>query len=116
MPLSEERLAERGFNQAWALARAVAQQSGCRAAAHAQLLLRIRATRAQSQLSRAERLVNVRGAFAVAPLRASSLQGRRVLVVDDVMTSGASLYAAAHTLLQAGASEVSALVIARTEA
>ena len=115
MPLSDQRLAERGFNQAWALARAVARQSGCRARTHGQLLLRIRATRAQSQLSRAERLANVRGAFAVAPLRASSVQGRRVLVVDDVMTSGASLYAVAHTLLQAGASEVNALVIARTE-
>ena len=56
----------------------------------------------------------MRGAFAVEPLRVQALQGRQVLLVDDVMTSGASLYTAAQVLRQAGAAEVSALVFART--
>ena len=54
------------------------------------------------------------GAFALEPLRAHELRGQRLLLVDDVMTSGASLYSAAQVLLQAGAAEVSALVFART--
>ena len=114
VPLSPERLAWRGFNQAWALACALQRQSACRARADSALLLRIRHTRAQSELRRDARLENVRGAFAVAPLRAGQLQGRRVLLVDDVMTSGASLLTAAAALRQAGAAEVSAVVLART--
>ena len=57
---------------------------------------------------------NVRGAFAVEPLRAHELRGRRVVLVDDVMTTGASLHAAAQALRQAGVAHVTALVFART--
>ncbi|MGA8393023.1 MAG: phosphoribosyltransferase family protein, partial [Burkholderiaceae bacterium] len=81
----------------------------------ASLLLRTRHTPAQSALNRSERLRNVQGAFAVEPLRAHELQGQRVVLVDDVMTSGASLHAAALTVRQAGAAHVTALVFARTE-
>ena len=109
MPLSRERLAERGYHQAWLLARALAP-----AKADEGLLLRIRHTPSQRGLPRSERLANVRGAFAIEPLRAHELRGQRLLLVDDVMTSGASLYSAALVLLQAGAAEVSALVFART--
>ncbi len=114
LPLSTERLAWRGFNQAWELTRALKHQSTCRATADASLLLRIRHTRPQSELKRSARLDNLKGAFAVAPLRASELQGRRVVLVDDVMTSGASLLTAASVLRQAGATHVSALVLTRT--
>lgn len=109
MPLARERLAERGYHQAWLLARALAPEK-----ADAGLLLRIRHTPSQRGLPRSERLANVRGAFAVEPLRVPALQGRQVLLVDDVMTSGASLCTAAQVLRQAGAASVSALVFART--
>lgn len=113
LPLSAQRLQTRGFNQSWLLARNLAHHTVARP--DAQLLLRIRDTRPQSQLLREERLTNVKGAFMVDPLRANQIVGRHVVLVDDVMTSGASLYAAARALNNAGAAQVSALVLARTE-
>ncbi|GAB3469579.1 hypothetical protein GCM10011496_01500 [Polaromonas eurypsychrophila] len=115
LPLSGQRLQSRGFNQAWELAKALAQQSGTSARADARLLLRIRNTLPQTQLKREARLRNVRGAFVADPLRVQAIQGHRVLLVDDVMTSGASLFAAAQALREAGAAAVSAVVFARTE-
>lgn len=109
IPLSRERLAERGYNQSWLLARRLAPDK-----ADATLLLRIRHTPPQRTLPRAERLGNLQGAFAVEPLRAQQLRGQRLVLIDDVMTSGASLHAAAQVLLQAGAAQVSAIVLART--
>jgi ComF family protein len=114
LPLANERLAQRGFNQSWELASALHRQSRCEAGLDAQLLLRLRHTRPQSQLKRADRLDNVKAAFAVEPLQAHHLRGRRVVLVDDVMTSGSSLFAAAGALRAAGVASVSALVIART--
>jgi ComF family protein len=111
MPLSNQRLLQRGFNQALLLARALAAEK-----TRADLLLRILDTRAQSELKRSERLRNVQGAYAVEPAMAASLQGKRVVLVDDVMTSGASLHAAASALRQAGAAHITALVVARTDA
>jgi ComF family protein len=110
MPLSARRLRERGFNQALELARRLAPDK-----TEASLLLRIRDTAPQSALNRRQRLRNVRHAFAVEPLRAGELATRHVVLVDDVMTSGASLHAAAAALRQAGAARVSALVLARAE-
>ena len=110
MPLSRERLAERGFNQALLIARYLAPTK-----TDAHLLLRVRHTPPQVTLDRSARLANVKGAFAVDPLRASELRGKAVVLVDDVMTSGASLFAAAEVLLQAGAQSVTALVLARTD-
>lgn len=114
LPLSTERLGWRGFNQAWELTRALQRQSACRATSDASLLLRIRHTRPQSELKRNARLENLKGAFGVAPLRAAELKGRRVVLVDDVMTSGASLLTAASALRLAGATHVSAVVLTRT--
>jgi len=110
MPLSRARLRERGFNQALELARRLAPRKTDPA-----LLLRTRDTPAQSGLTRAERLRNLRGAFAVEPLRAAELRDRRIVLVDDVMTSGASLFAAAQVLRHAGAAHVAGLVLARTD-
>lgn len=110
MPLSRERLVERGFNQALLLARALSP-----AKSQAGLLLRVRHTRAQSELDRKARLQNVQGAFAVEPLRQAAVRGKRVALVDDVMTSGASLFAASHALREAGATSVTGLVLARTD-
>jgi ComF family protein len=114
IPLSAERLQARGFNQAWELCAALARQTQTPARPDAGLLLRVRHTRPQSQLKRKERLANVRSAFQVDPLRAAELRDRRVLLVDDVMTSGASLYTAAQALRDAGAAHVTAVVFART--
>jgi ComF family protein len=110
MPLSRERLAERGFNQALELARSLAPHK-----LRADLLLRIRHTPAQAELGLAARLRNVNGAFAVDPLLAAQVRGSRLALVDDVMTSGASLFAAASVLRQAGAAHITALVLARTD-
>lgn len=110
MPLSTQRLRERGFNQALELARRLAPDK-----TDPGLLLRIRDTVPQSTLSRHERMHNVRHAFAVEPLRTAELGGQRVVLVDDVMTSGASLYAAAMALRQGGVAHVTALVLARAE-
>ena len=112
LPLSRERLAQRGFNQALELAKPLA--SGAGVALDATSLVRLRDTPPQRTLKRAARLANVKGAFAVLPERRERIHAQRVLLVDDVMTSGASLHAAAAALLQAGAGEVAALVFART--
>lgn len=111
MPLSPRRLAERGFNQALLLARRLAAER-----TDARLLLRLRETASQAALDRKQREANVRGAFGVEPLRHAELKGKSVLLVDDVMTSGASLHAAAQALRQAGAARVAAAVVARTDA
>lgn len=95
--LSRGRLQERGFNQAALLARHIA---GSRV--DTALLLRLRATEAQSGLPRSQRLRNLLGAFAVELHRAAAMQGRRIVLVDDVMTTGATLNAAAHALREAG--------------
>ena len=110
MPLSAQRLAERGFNQALLLAKALNPHK-----TQALTLLKLRHTARQSSLKRSERLLNLAGALAISPLRAASLRGQHVLLVDDVMTSGASLNTAAQVLKQAGVQSVKALVFARTE-
>lgn len=110
MPLAEARLRERGFNQALLLCRQLAP-----AKTHARLLLRLRDTVPQATLSRSARQQNLHDAFAVEPLEADRVRGRRVVLVDDVMTSGASLHHAATALRAAGASHLTALVLARAE-
>lgn len=110
LPLSDQRLHSRGFNQAWELARHLAPGK-----AHTELLLRVRDTPPQSSLPRHERLRSVQGAFAVEPLRVAELRDRRVVLVDDVMTSGASLQAASTALRGAGVAHITVLVFARTE-
>ncbi|MDO4794321.1 MAG: phosphoribosyltransferase family protein [Brachymonas sp.] len=122
MPLHPLRLAERGFNQSLLLAQAL------RAAAHRQqplsphqarlsrqALLRVRHTQTQSRLPLAARLRNVHGAFAVTPEQVAALKGKRIALVDDVMTSGASVLAAAQALRAVGVTQLQVLVFARTE-
>ena len=114
IPLSKERMQTRGFNQAWELTRALATQSSSLGRTDASLLLRVKNTQSQTELLRQERLANVRGAFQVDPLRTAELKGKRVVLVDDVMTSGASLFTAARALREAGAAHITGLVLART--
>lgn len=108
MPLHPRRLAERGFNQAVEIARPLARMLGLPLELSA--ASRIRDTPAQASLGRSERVRNLRGAFECR----DAFAGRRVLVVDDVMTTGASLDALAAALRRAGALAVSNLVVART--
>ena len=112
VPLSARRLRERGYNQAALLAARLAARLGLPCEARA--LVRPGDTAQQHGLPRERRAANVRGAFAVAPRAAGALHGRRVALVDDVMTTGATLAAATHALLDAGAAEVRVWVVART--
>ncbi|MDE2626296.1 MAG: ComF family protein [Burkholderiales bacterium] len=112
LPLSDARLRERGHNQAWELARRIGRALRC--PADARLLLRVKDTPHQLALPPEQRAGNVHGAFAVEPRRLGEMHGRRVTLVDDVMTTGATAAEASRTLLQAGASEVHVWVVART--
>lgn len=109
VPLSAERLRERGFNQAALLAKHL---SGAKTDSRS--LLRLHATEVQSSLPRAQRLRNLCGAFAVEPARAAGLRGQRVVLVDDVMTTGATLHAATLALREVGVAHITAVVLART--
>ena len=110
MPLSAQRLLERGFNQAQLLARALEP-----AKLRSDVLLRVKDTAALSSLPRAQRQQAVRGAYALEPAQAATTQGKRIVLLDDVMTTGASLHEAARVLRRHGAAHVTALVFARTE-
>jgi ComF family protein len=110
MPLSRERLAQRGFNQAHELARRLAP-----AKSDARIAVRVRDTGSQADLDHDARLANVRRAFAIEPSRAGDVRGQPVVLVDDVMTTGASLGALAQVFRDAGAASVAAIVFARTE-
>ncbi len=107
VPLAFERLSERGFNQAHEIARRVA--ACCGRPLRADILLRTRHTAAQMELSLAERRRNVRGAFVAR----GDLAGR-IVVIDDVMTTGSTLDEIAAALKRAGAAQVANLVVART--
>jgi ComF family protein len=114
VPLTPQRLAERGFNQAWEITRALAARRPVRAGAH--LLRRHPRTTAQTRLSAAARRHNVRDVFFVAPgSRAPALlHGMHVGLIDDVMTSGATLDALARVVKQAGARRITNFVALRT--
>lgn len=112
VPLSPQRLAERGYDQAWELARRLGR--ALRVPARARVLQRRFDARHQAELSRRERLANLRGAFHVPPLRRPAVAGRHVALVDDVLTTGATAQEAAAALRAAGARRVDLWVVART--
>lgn len=111
VPLSPARLAERGYNQAWELARRLGG-----AARHDVLLRPVETGAHQAELSRAQRLANLRAAFVVDARRRDAVEGRRIALVDDVFTTGATARAAAAALRAAGAAAVDVWVFARTPA
>jgi ComF family protein len=111
VPLHWRRGWSRRYNQSGALARVIARQSGVRLEAEA--LKRTRPTPHQIGLPRHERAANVQGAFAVPSGRRHAVQGRRLVLVDDVLTTGATTEACARALLRAGAAKVDVLVFAR---
>lgn len=111
VPLHWRRGWSRRYNQSGALATVIAKQSGVALAAEA--LKRIRPTAHQIGLPRHERAANVQGAFAVTPEKNHLVQGRRLILIDDVLTTGATVDACARALLRAGAAHVDVLVFAR---
>jgi len=111
VPLHWRRGWSRRFNQSGALARVISRESGVKVASEA--LRRVRATEQQIGLSRAQRASNVQGAFKVAAERNADIAGRRVVLIDDVLTSGATTDACARALLRAKAARVDVLVFAR---
>lgn len=110
-PLHPVRLFARRYNQAAILAAAVARKTG--AAFEPMLLVRTRPTPPQKALSAEARRRNVAGAIAVRESRREAVRGKRVILVDDVLTTGATLSACARALRKAGAGRVDALVLAR---
>lgn len=115
IPLHASRFRERGFNQAELLAQVAERElhrKGYRVELDTTLLLRRRATESQTGLSREQRRENIRGAFMVAA--PENLENRTVLLVDDVMTTGATIAECARVLLNAGARSVLAATVARS--
>ncbi|MGB7949152.1 MAG: ComF family protein [Candidatus Binatia bacterium] len=110
VPLHPKRLRWRGFNQSLLLARQVSRKYDVPVDPF--LLDRRRETLTQTELTEEERRRNVRGAFETDPKK--SLKGRRVLLVDDVYTSGATVNECSRVLMRAGAREVTVLTLART--
>ena len=109
VPLHPTKEREREFNQAWRLARRLGAAAGI--PVQPRLLQRARPTRTQTRLSRAERAENMRAAFRVAP--DLDLGGSRIVLVDDVFTTGATTSACARALREAGAGEVCVWTVAR---
>jgi ComF family protein len=112
VPLSRERLRERGYNQSWELARRLARALALEARPDA--LFRLRDTGHQLGLTRAARTANLHGAFVVTPRHAAWVRGAAIALVDDVLTTGATARAAARTLRASGAREVQVWTVART--
>jgi ComF family protein len=109
VPLHRGRERQRGFNQAFELSRHFTKLTGLPVGRH--WLLRTRPTQVQAGLSRRERRLNMSGAFAVS--KQAQLEGKALLLWDDVFTTGATLNECARILKQRGASAVSVLTVAR---
>jgi ComF family protein len=111
VPLHRWRLWTRRFNQSAALAWSIARSTGCPCDPH--LLARVRPGRQQVGLTRAQRQENLRGVFQVPDDARPRLSGRRVILVDDVFTTGATANAASRALLRGGAASVDLLCFAQ---
>jgi ComF family protein len=108
VPLYPTRKRERGFNQSELLARSLTRRTAIPCSS---VLARVRATLPQVGLTDSQRAENVRKAFRCP--NPAQVSGRRILLIDDVMTTGATVSSAARTLLEAGALRVSVLTVAR---
>ncbi len=109
VPLHPLKLRQRQFNQAERLARCLGRELGL--PVNGRVVRRVQFTETQTRLSRPERAANVQDAFA--PRAARELHGRRVILVDDVMTTGATTSACARALREAGAADVCVWTVAR---
>jgi ComF family protein len=112
VPTSSKQFLHRGFNPAYQLGRHLAKH--IHAPVHGSWVYKQNDTQQQHQLPRRDRLHNLTGSFAVLPRAKSSIQGKNILVIDDIMTTGATVNEMSHVLLGAGAAQVQVLVFART--
>jgi len=111
VPLHHTRLLRRKYNQSALLAHSMAQATGLTCLPDA--LLRRKITRSQDGLNRDQRFDNLSGSITANPKRAADLKGRRLLIIDDVMTSGATFSAATQAAQSAGAGPISVIALAR---
>jgi ComF family protein len=111
VPLHRFRLWQRRFNQAAALTRVISRHTGV--ACDMRLLKRVKSTRSQVGLTRAQRRDNLQGAFRISAAGRMRLEGRRVLLIDDVITTGSTANAVSRALLRGGAKTVDVLSFAR---
>jgi ComF family protein len=114
VPMSRKGLRTRGYNQAWELAKRCADQLGLNA--QPDLISKVRQTEHQAGLTLERRHQNLADAFVVSPRAVHAVAGHHIVVVDDVMTTGATAHAVAKALKHAGAVQVSIWVLARTPA
>jgi ComF family protein len=113
VPLHFFRRIKRGYNQADYFARGVIEGSGCALELHRDIIMRRRATKTQTNLSRKDRRKNVAGAFAISKKKQPFIRDKSVILVDDVITTGATTAQCAAVLCEAGAKRVRVLSLAR---
>ena len=112
VPMHEKRLEERGFNQASVLAEAYAEQTGCN---YSPALIRSRFTKPQASCSESERMTNLENAFVLSSdLIKSAFKGKRIIVIDDVATTGTTLLKSVEPLKELEAKEIIALVVSHS--
>ena len=114
VPASDTRLRERGFDHTQLLAASLLAQCDSALPLLTRTVQRQHIAQSQHASTRAQRLRQLRGAFTLQPGQQAAIEGRRLILLDDVMTTGATLNALADCLLHAGAASVSAVVLART--
>jgi ComF family protein len=112
VPLHPRKLRQRGFNQSEVIARAALERVATQMSLNPKVLKRLRETRSQTGLTRHQRRENMRGAFAV--VQPQAIEGREILLVDDVFTTGTTVSECARVLHRAGASKVWVATVART--
>ena len=112
VPLSSRKLHERGFNQSWELAKLFGKKIGLRP--HSNIITRFHLDTNQAKLGKAERVTRLENIFSITPLNINFVKNKCIVIVDDVMTTGATLNSMSKLLKNHGASEVINWVILRT--
>ncbi|MDD5067218.1 MAG: ComF family protein [bacterium] len=111
VPLARDRLMERGFHQTFFITRLLSQELGIPVLKKA--LIKVRNTQAQSGLKKEERLVNLKEAFRTTARSLPLIRGKRILLFDDVYTTGATVQECSRTLKEAGAGRINVLILGR---
>jgi len=109
VPVHEKRLRERGYNQAYVIARKLSQQMDV---STDEVLIRRDKTKPQKELDRIERVKNLKEAFAVSESRVDAIKGKNILLIDDIYTTGATISACSQKLVEAGANAVFFITVA----